>query len=124
MIKEGLTHTSQVKISPALTALAMGSGDLEVFATPGMIALMENAAMNAVKSELEEGYTTVGAHIDVTHIRPSKKDKDISATATLIKVDGKKLLFNLEAYEGDILIGKGTHLRVIIHKDSFLKNLI
>lgn len=124
MIKEGLTHTSKVKISPALTALAMGSGDLEVFATPGMIALMENAAMNAVKSELEDGYTTVGAHIDVSHIRPSKRDRDISATAALIKIDGKKLLFNVEAYEGDILIGKGTHLRVIIHKDSFLKNLI
>lgn len=123
MLTEGLTHTSKVIISPALTALAMGSGDLEVFATPAMIALMENAAMKAVKDELDEGYTTVGAHIDVSHIRPSKKDKETSAKATLTKIDGKKLHFTVEAYEGDSLIGKGTHLRVIIHKEKFLSNL-
>ncbi len=123
MLKEGLKHTSEVIISPTLTAIAMGSGDLDVFATPAMVALMENAAMTAVKNELEEGFTTVGANINVTHIRPSKRDKHVTASATLTKVEGKKLFFDVEAYEGVDLIGKGTHLRVIVHKDSFLKNL-
>ena len=82
MLKEGLTHTSEVLISPMLTAIAMGSGDLDVFATPAMVALMENAAMKAVKDELDEGYTTVGAHLDISHLRPSKRDKHITATAT------------------------------------------
>lgn len=123
MLKEGLTHSSTVKISPDLTALVMGSGDLNVFATPAMIALMENASMKAVKPELDEDFTTVGAHIDVSHFRPSKIDKHITATSTLIKVDGKKLHFNVEAYDGEILIGKGTHIRVIVHKEKFLGNL-
>lgn len=124
MLKEGLAHTSEVLISPALSAIAMGSGDLDVFATPAMVALMENAAMKAVKDELNEGYTTVGAHLDISHLRPSKRDKHITATATLTKIDGKKLYFNVEAHEGENLIGKGTHLRVIVHKENFLKNLV
>lgn len=123
MLTEGLTHTSEVVISPALTAVVMGSGDLDVFATPAMVALMENAAMKAVKDELEEGYTTVGAHLDISHLRPSKRDKHITATATLTKIEGKKLYFNVEAKEGENLIGKGTHMRVIVHKESFMQNL-
>lgn len=123
MLKEGLTHTSEVIISPTLTAIVMGSGDLDVFATPAMVALMENAAMKAVKDELEEGYTTVGTHIDISHLRPSKRDMHINATATLMKIAGKKLFFDVEAREGDDLIGKGTHMRVIVHKEGFMKNL-
>ncbi len=123
MLKEGLTHTSEVTISKMLTAIVMGSGDLDVFATPAMVALMENAAMKAVKDELEDGYTTVGAHIDVSHLRPSKRDKHITATATLTKVAGKKLYFDVVACEGEDIIGKGTHMRVIVHKEGFMKNL-
>ncbi len=123
MLKEGLTHTSEVTISQMLTAIVMGSGDLDVFATPAMVALMENAAMKAVKDELEDGYTTVGAHIDVSHLRPSKRDKHITATATLTKVAGKKLYFDVVACEGEDIIGKGTHMRVIVHKEGFMKNL-
>lgn len=123
MLTEGLTHTSEVLISPTLTAIAMGSGDLDVYATPAMVALMENAAMKAVKDELDEGYTTVGAHLDISHLRPSKRDKHITATATLVKIDGKKLYFNVEAHEGHYIIGKGTHIRVIVHKERFLQNL-
>lgn len=123
MLKEGLTHKSEVLISPTLTAIAMGSGDLDVLATPAMIALMENAAMKAVKDELENGYTSVGTHLDISHLRPSVKDKYVTATATLMKIDGNKLYFNVETHEGESLIGKGTHIRAIVHKERFLEKL-
>ncbi len=123
MLKEGLTHTSKLLISRDHTANALGSGDLDVFGTPAMLALMENAAMLAVANELPEGYTTVGGHIDVSHLKPTKPGKEIEATAVLKKIDGKKLHFDVEAKEGEAIIGKGTHLRFIVHKEKFMSNL-
>ena len=70
-METGLTYTSTVTVSEENIAATMGSGDLEVFATPAMVALMENAAMNAVVGELPEGATTVGAMMNTTHIKPS-----------------------------------------------------
>ena len=71
MMKTGLTYTSTVVVSKENVAATMGSGDLNVFATPSMVALMENAAMSAVADELPEGSTTVGAMMNTTHIKPS-----------------------------------------------------
>ena len=70
-LKKGLSSQSSVTVSAGNTAAAMGSGDLDVFATPAMVALMENAAMKAVADALPEGSTTVGAEMNVTHIKPS-----------------------------------------------------
>ena len=70
-METGLTYTSTVTVSEENIAATMGSEDLEVFATPAMVALMENAAMNAVVGELPEGATTVGAMMNTTHIKPS-----------------------------------------------------
>lgn len=67
----GLKHVSTATVSDANTALALGSGDMEVFATPAMVALMENAAMEAVTPHLPEGDTTVGAMIEISHVKPS-----------------------------------------------------
>ena len=74
-------------------AATMGSGDLNVFATPAMVALMENAAMSAVADELPEGSTTVGAMMNTTHIKPSAVGDTVSATAVLKEVEGRKLTF-------------------------------
>ena len=123
MLTEGLSHTSTLTVTPDKTAHSVGSGDMEVLATPMMMALMENAAMLAVADELPEGSTTVGGHIESSHVKPSKVGAEVSATATLTKVDGKKLTFSITAKMGDDIIGEGTHLRFIVDKAKFLSRL-
>ena len=123
MLQEGLQHTSQLTVTDAVTAIAMGSGDLPVLATPAMMALMENAAMLAVAPHLPEGCTTVGGHIAASHVKPSKPGEAVTATATITRVDGKKIEFKVEAHCGDMLLGEGTHLRFIVDKEKFMSRL-
>ena len=123
MIEIGLKHTSDLKVTDAVTAIAIGSGDMPVLASPIMMALMENAAMLAVKDELPEGCTTVGGHIESSHLKPSKIGDKVSATAEVTRVDGKKIEFRVTAYSGDILLGEGTHLRFIVDKERFMSRL-
>lgn len=123
MIENGLTHTSTLLVTANDTAIALGSGDMPVLATPRMIALMENAAMLAVAPSLEEGQTTVGGHIESSHLKPSKVGAEVSATATLVKVEGKKLYFYVKATMGDVTIGEGTHLRFIVDGEKFTSKL-
>ena len=123
MLQEGLRHTSQLTVDETVTAIAMCSGDLPVLATPVMMALMENAAMLAVADHLPEGSTTVGGHISSSHLKPSKLGDTITATATVTRVDGKKIEFKVEAHCGDTLLGEGTHLRFIVDRDKFMSRL-
>lgn len=123
MIHPGLYHISTLVVTPDLTARVAGSGDMDVLATPVMTALMENAAMLAVSGELSEGNTTVGGHIESSHLHPTPVGRTITARATLHEVDGRKLLFDVEAYDGETLIGKGTHLRFIVDRGRFLASL-
>lgn len=123
MLETGLTHTSSLTVTEALTAKAMGSGDLPVLATPAMMALMENAAMTAVAPELLEGSTTVGGHIESSHLKPTPVGAEVKAKATLTKVDGRKLYFTVKAMQGDTVIGEGTHLRFIVDRERFMSKL-
>ena len=123
MIEIGLKHTSELVVTDAVTAVKMGSGDVPVLATPAMMALMENAAMLAVAGELPEGSTTIGGHIASSHLKPSKVGDKITATAEVVKVDGKKIEFKVSAYSGDVLIGEGTHLRFMVDRERFLSKL-
>lgn len=123
MLKIGINYTSELIVSDALTAIAVGSGDMPVLATPMMMALMENAAMLAVKDELPEGCTTVGGYIESSHQKPSKIGDVVKATAEVIKVDGKKIEFKISAYSGDTLLGEGTHLRFIVDSEKFMSKL-
>lgn len=120
MLKEGLEYRSRVIVEPGNCASAVGSGGLEVFATPSMVALMENAAMNAVAPFLPEGSTTVGAEISTTHIKPSAIGAEIEAKATLTAVEGRKLMFDVEACDAAGIIGKGTHVRFIVDTARFM----
>ena len=115
-METGLTYTSTVTVSEENIAATMGSGDLEVFATPAMVALMENAAMNAVVGELPEGATTVGAMMNTTHIKPS-------ATAVLKEVEGRKLTFEVHAKDSKGVIGEGMHVRYIVDREKFMSKL-
>ena len=124
MIEIGLRHTSELTVTDAVTAIQIGSGDMPVLATPAMMALMENAAMLAVADELPEGCTTVGGHIESSHLKPSKIGDKVSATAEVTKVDGRKIEFKVSAYCGDTLIGEGTHLRFVVDRERFMSKLL
>lgn len=119
----GLSYISTTIVSNTNTALTLGSGDMDVFATPAMVALMENAAMNAVAPHLEQGQTTVGTEISTTHIKASALGATITATAILTAVDGRKLTFSVTAREGDTLIGTGTHTRFVVDRERFMSKL-
>lgn len=122
-MQTGLTHTSTLTVDATLTARALGSGDMDVLATPAMVALMENAAMLAVAAELPEGSTTVGSMIETTHLRPSKPGTEVRATATLVEVDGRRLTFDVRAEDAAGTIGKGRHVRYVVDRDRFLSKL-
>ena len=122
-IHPGLTHTSTLVVTPELTAEAMGSGDLPVLATPAMVALMENAAMMAVASHLDKESTTVGGHIDASHLKASAVGAEVSAVARLTAAEGRKLSFEIEAKEGETVIGRASHLRFIVERKRFIDSL-
>lgn len=119
----GLTHTSTLLVSKENLAIHVGSGDLEVLATPVMAALMENAAMLAVKEQLDENQTTVGGHLDISHIRPTAEGQNVNATARLTAVEGRKLTFHVTAEDENGIIGEGEHLRFIVDKNKFMSKL-
>ena len=123
MIEVGLKHTSTLVVTDDVTAVKIGSGDMAVLATPAMMALMENAAMLSVADALPEGSTTVGGHIASSHLKPSKVGDTVTATAEVVKVDGKKIEFKVSAYQGDVLIGEGSHLRFVVDRERFMSKL-
>ncbi|MBQ2375869.1 MAG: thioesterase family protein [Bacteroidales bacterium] len=104
-------------------ATVVGSGSVEVFATPAMIALMEKTANNSLCNHLPEDCVSVGVEINTKHIKASAIGKEIVCKSELIKVDGKKLFFNISAYEGEDMIGQASHTRVVVNKEKFLNNL-
>lgn len=122
-MEKGLRHISTTTVTAANTALTMGSGDMEVFATPAMVALMENAAMKAVAPHLPEGSTTVGAMMQTSHIKPSAPGETVTAEAVLQEADGRKLTFRVTASDSEGTIGEGIHIRYIVDRECFLSRL-
>lgn len=118
-----LEYTKTFTVNENITAKMMGSGDMPVLATPAMVAMMENTAMNAVAELLDDGETTVGSMINTTHVRPSAIGAEITVTATLVAVDGRKLTFDVMAKDGENMIGEGEHVRFVVDKERFLKKL-
>ena len=119
----GLTYTSILVVSKDHVAAVMGSGDLHVFATPAMVALMENAAMLAVADYLPEGSTTVGAMMNTSHVKPSPVDETIQATAVLTGIEGRKLTFSIKAEDSKGVIGEAEHVRYIVDREKFMSKL-
>lgn len=123
MLEQGLSARSIATVTADNTAASMGSGDLPVFATPAMVALMENAAMQAVAGKLPEGATTVGAEMNVTHIKPSGLGAAVTATAVLTAVEGRKLTFNVGARDAEGMIGEGVHVRYVVDRARFMEKV-
>lgn len=122
-MKTGLSAKVERKVEYKDTAKAVASGLAEVFATPSMIALMENAAYLAVQEELEEGQSTVGISINVKHLAATPMDMKVWAEAKLTEVDRKKLTFEIEAYDEKELIGTAVHERFIIDEAKFISKV-
>lgn len=101
----------------------MGSGALDVFATPAVVAYMEMAACKAVNGYLEEGLSTVGTKVDIAHIKASPIGETIEATAKVKEIDGRRLVFEVSARDSKGEIANGTHERFIIKVDKFLAKL-
>lgn len=119
----GKKYTSTMIVEEKHLACNVGSGDLPVFATPIMMALMENAAMLCVADELENGSSTVGGQISSSHLKPTGLGKTVTATAELISAEGRKLKFKVSASDEGGLIGEGEHLRFIIDKEKFMSKV-
>ena len=120
----GSEYTCQTQVAPANCASAVGSGGLDVFSTPSMIALMEKAAFTLVQESLAEGESTVGTQMNVNHVKASKIGDTITAKAVLTAIDGRKLTFDVSATDSaGNTIGHGTHTRFIIQIEKFLSRL-
>ena len=120
-LEQGLIGRAAVTVAEDKTAVAYGSGGIEVFATPAMIGLMENAALTAVDAHLPEGWSTVGTRLDVRHMAATPKGMRVYAEARLVETKGKRLVFEVAAYDDDERIGEGIHERFIVNKESFMK---
>ena len=116
----GKTASVSTIVADANTAKAVGSGSLDVFATPMMIALMERAACECLADGLEPGQTSVGTQINVSHIAASPVGAEISATATIECVFGRKVEFWVTAADGTNEIGDGKHTRMIVDAGRFI----
>jgi fluoroacetyl-CoA thioesterase len=122
-IKPGLRGTSTLVVADEHTAAHFGAGGVRVFGTPMMIGLMENAAFSIVQMLLSEGQTSVGTRVDIRHLAATPIGMQVTATAELIEVDGRRLLFHVEARDERELIGEGQHERAIINLDRFLSRI-
>ena len=122
-METGLTYTSTLVVSKDHVAAVMGSVDLHVFATPAMVALMENAAMLAVANHLPEGSTTVGAMMNTSHVKPSPVEETVRATAVLTAIEGRKLTFEIKAEDSKGIIGEAVHVRFVVDKEKFMSKL-
>ena len=121
MLETGIKGKKEIIVTEDKTAKAMGSGTLDVFATPAMIALMENTAYESVAAGLEPGSGTVGTALNVKHVSASPVGMKITCETELIKVDGRALTFSVKAYDEAGLIGEGEHERFIIFEEKFQK---
>lgn len=119
----GLTGEANTTVVHENTAAAVGAGGVEVFGTPMMIALMENASWHAVADQLDAGYVTVGTLVHVEHLAATPLGQKVQAAAELIKIDGRRLVFHVTAYDEKQKIGEGQHERFIVQLKQFLDRM-
>ena len=118
-LEPGLTGGASVTVTGDLTAAALGSGNVAVYSTPAMIALLEAAAINALAGYLDEGQTSVGTRLDVQHLTATPVGMSVQATATLKEVDGRRLVFEVSASDEVEEIGRGSHERFVVDQARF-----
>ena len=120
MLNLGIKGIAECIADDTNSAKAMGSGELDVFATPSMIALMEKSASECVKSQLQDGFGTVGILININHVSATPFGMKVYAESELIEIDGKRLVFSVKAFDESGLIGEGRHERFVINNEKFM----
>lgn len=111
---------SRMTVRHGDTAIALGSGDVPVLGTPQVVALAENATVTALAEHLEQSETTVGVHVDLDHLATASVGDEVIATATVVEVTPKKIIFSVECHSGSRLVAQGTITRVLVDRVSFI----
>lgn len=122
-IPQAVKGEQTVFVNETNTAKAYGSGLIDVFATPAMVGLMENTAHTSVQEFLPQGMVTVGIEINVKHIKATPLGMKVTCNSVLEKVEGKRLFFNVEAFDEVGKIGEATHIRYIVDAVKFVEKL-
>ena len=121
MLREGITGQGETMVTQENTAKTVGSGELDVFATPAMIALMEETAYKSVAEELDAGMGSVGTLMNVKHLSATPVGMKVTCQTELREVDGRRLVVHVEARDEAGFIGEGTHERFIVENEKFQK---
>lgn len=121
MLETGIKNKITITVTDDKTAKVMGSGILDVFATPAMVALMEQTAAESVQPHLDEGVTSVGTKINVEHLSADPVGIEVSCESELVEIDNRKLCFNIVAFDKHGVIGKAYHERFLIKSQSFME---
>lgn len=119
-ITRGLRGEASVIVNETNIASKLGSGSVPVFGTPALIALMERAAVNALRPHLDEGQDSVGVSVNVRHLAATPMGKRVRAEAEVTAVEGKKITFAVRAFDSQEKVGEGTHERVLIDREAFI----
>jgi predicted thioesterase len=122
-VQVGMKGQAAVTVDQSNTAAALGSGSVPSFGTPALVALIERAAVNAIRNRLEEGQETVGVQVSIRHTAPTPVGKRVRAEATVTGVEGRRITFNVTAADSSGSVGDGTHERVIIDREQFIWKL-
>ena len=117
---KGLRHSESLVVEHKDTAAVYGSGALEVFATPAMIALMEKTCLESVADKVGEGNTTVGIAVNIKHLKASPVGSTIRCEAEIVDVDRRRLVFSVKCFEGETLVGEGIHERFVVDSEKFM----
>ena len=120
MLETGIKGKQTVTADASNSAKTMGSGSLDVFATPAMVALMEKTALQSVAGELGEGQSTVGTALQIAHSSASPIGSVIRCESELVEIDRRRLVFSVVAYDDWGEIGRGTHERFVVDAERFL----
>lgn len=120
-MKTGIKGSKSVTVDKSNTAAAVGSGTLDVFATPSMIALMEATASESVQELIEDGLTTVGTSVDIKHLSATPVGCTVRCESTLVEIDRKRLVFELNVYDEFGIVGSGRHERFIVQSNKFME---
>ena len=120
MLQVGIRGSGEAVVTEALTAKAIGSGELPVYATPAMVTLVEETAWKSVAPALEPGQGTVGTKLDLAHLAATPLGRKVRCETELIEIDRRRLTFSAAVYDEAGKIGEGTHERFIVDNERFL----
>ena len=119
MLEVGIKGKKEITVTEDLSAKKVGSGLLDVFATPSMIALVEKTAWESVSGELEDGQGTVGTKVDIAHIAATPIGMKVICETELTEIDRRRLVFKIDVYDEAGKIAEGTHERFIVDNEKF-----